>query len=290
MSNRLALVFATVLVGCGSAAPDQPVANQATGTANEGAGELVPVELAAVGVDLGSNEPVVLLREEGSGKMVPIWIGLEEARAIGRALHDVPMPRPMTHDLMANLLSELDVIVEEVVVHELREATYHGMVRIRQADSGEIKEVDSRPSDALALAVRTGSAIRVARGILQDAPEIDFVTPDGEEQIARVLGMTIAAPTAEHRREFGLPARPGLVLLDAGGEAELRGLRRGDLIVEVNGRVPRQPAEMLEILRRMAPGEAVRITYWRDGGEHVVELSPGRAPGQRVTEPPRILL
>ena len=126
-------------------------------------GESVAVELSTVGLDGRTGTPIVVLRDPESGSVLTIWVGVMEAQAIALALYGVVTPRPMTHDLMASLIAELRAEVDEVIVTDLRNNTYFGMVRLKVAGERKIRDVDSRPSDALALAVRTGAPIRVAR-------------------------------------------------------------------------------------------------------------------------------
>ncbi|HMD46167.1 MAG TPA: bifunctional nuclease family protein [Acidimicrobiales bacterium] len=122
---------------------------------------MVEVRLRAVRVDLQSQTPVLLLQEtEGEGRTLPIFIGTPEATAIAYALQGVTMPRPMTHDLIKDLLSSLDVEVERVVITELRSSTYFAELQLRRGTSRST--VSSRPSDAVAVAVRTGSPLFVS--------------------------------------------------------------------------------------------------------------------------------
>ena len=115
---------------------------------------MVRVLLRAVRVDLQSNTPVLLLQEtEGEGRTLPIFIGSPEATAIAYALQGVTMPRPLTHDLMKDMLSALDITVERVIVTELRASTYYAEMHL--VHGGERTVVSSRPSDAVAVAVRT---------------------------------------------------------------------------------------------------------------------------------------
>jgi uncharacterized protein len=150
---------------------------------------MVEVRLRAVRVDLQSNTPVLLLQEtDGEGRTLPIFIGTPEAAAIAYALQGVTMPRPMTHDLMRDLLNSLDVQIERVVITELQNATYFAELRLRRGN--DVTVVSSRPSDAVAVAVRTGSPLFVsdelmdAEGILL-AP--DEAEDDGDEPPPEVL-------------------------------------------------------------------------------------------------------
>jgi uncharacterized protein len=126
---------------------------------------MVEVRLRAVRVDLQSNTPVLLLQEtEGEGRTLPIFIGTPEAAAIAYALQDVKMPRPMTHDLIRDILSGLEVAVERVVITELRSSTYYAELQLRRGTERSV--VSSRPSDAVAVAVRTGSPLYVADDLM----------------------------------------------------------------------------------------------------------------------------
>lgn len=238
----------------------------------------VSVELSTVGLDGRTGAPVVLLRDPESGSVLPIWIGAAEAQAIALALHGVIVPRPMTHDLMASLLATLRAEVDEVVVHDLRNNTYFGTVRLRVAGEKKIRDVDSRPSDAMALAVRTGAPIRVARKILMEPPDIDFIAPEGPNQIVQALGLTVAVASPSLRKEFKLEDRRGVVVTSALGAARDRGVRRGDLVTAVNGKPVDEPIAFFDAVRAAPPKSAVRITYWRDGQTRVVELPANLAP------------
>ncbi len=140
------------------------------------------MRLSAVRVDLQSNTPVLLLTEtEGSGRTLPIFIGAPEATAIAFAVQGVATPRPMTHDLLRDVLQVLGAQLERVIITELRSATYYAELHL-SGPRGTV-EVSCRPSDAVALAVRTGSPLFVsddlmeAEGIVLPADD-DEVSPD----------------------------------------------------------------------------------------------------------------
>jgi bifunctional DNase/RNase len=128
------------------------------------------VEMELVGIELERppNIPCLVLREaEGEGRLLPIFIGGPEATAIAFALEEVETPRPMTHDLMKDLLDEVGARIERVVVTELREATFYAEIVLRAA--GEVHTVSARPSDAVALAVRYGAPVFAEEGVLEVA-------------------------------------------------------------------------------------------------------------------------
>ena len=247
-------------------------------------GETVPVELSTVGLDGRTGTPIVVLREPVSGGVLPIWVGVMEAQAIALALHGVVTPRPMTHDLMASLIAELHAEVDEVVVTDLLNNTYFGMVRLKVAGERKIRDIDSRPSDALALAVRTGAPIRVVKKILAIAPEFEFIAPDGPNQVVQAMGMTVVLATPSLRRQFKLGDLPGIVVTSAYGAARDKGLRRGDVITSINGKAVEEPAEFFDAVRASKPRAPVRVTYWRNGETKTIELPadlPPANPGKR---------
>jgi uncharacterized protein len=120
-----------------------------------------------VSFDMVGKQPIVLLRTLDGNRFLPIWIGHPEAAAILMKLQGTPTARPMTHDLVTSMLTELNATVAKVVVTELRENTFHAMITL-QVNGSEI-EIDSRPSDALALAVRTEAPIFVADQVMDDS-------------------------------------------------------------------------------------------------------------------------
>mgnify|MGYP000134069482 CR=1 FL=1 len=128
---------------------------------------MVEMELVGVRVELPTNTPIVLLREiEGDRRMLPIFIGPPEATAIAFALEQVATPRPMTHDLLKNLLDELGVSLERVVVTELQDSTFFAELHLDR--DGAKQQLSSRPSDAIALAARTGSPIFAEEAVLDE--------------------------------------------------------------------------------------------------------------------------
>ena len=145
---------------------------------------MVQMELLGVRLELPANAPVVLLREQGGGRRVlPIYIGQEEAKAIALALDGVTTPRPMTHDLMRDLLVSLGASVQRIVLTELRESTFFAEVELSLA--GQLHRVSARPSDAIALAVRVEAAIFASDEVLNEgaATTADGGQPEEQDQI-----------------------------------------------------------------------------------------------------------
>jgi bifunctional DNase/RNase len=138
---------------------------------------MIEMNLVGVRVELPTNQPIVLLREKEGERFLPIWIGAMEATAIAFALQGIVTARPMTHDLMKNLLEELSVRIDRIVITELRDGTFYAVIQMQQ--NGSSFEVSSRPSDAIALAVRVNVPVFANEEVLTEA---SIVIRDDEEQ------------------------------------------------------------------------------------------------------------
>jgi bifunctional DNase/RNase len=140
------------------------------------------VAVYGVSFDLASKQPIVLLKVEATNRFLPIWIGQPEAAAILMRLQKAELPRPMTHDLLAATLERLSATVSAVIVTELRENTFFAVI-VLDATGQEIR-LDSRPSDAIALAVRTESPIYVSSELLAtNGIEFEQEIEDAEEVV-----------------------------------------------------------------------------------------------------------
>ncbi len=124
----------------------------------------VEMKIRGLMMDPVTNMPIVILKDSGD-TVLPIWVGIYEANAIALEIEKVSTPRPMTHDLIKNVLTGLDTLVHKVVVTELREDTFYAVIWLER--EGHIISIDSRPSDALALALRVDCPIFVEEEVLK---------------------------------------------------------------------------------------------------------------------------
>lgn len=158
--------------------------------------EMVEVTIDSIRVSLMSQQRIVILREKDNERYLPIWIGIYEAESITIALQEVEVARPLTHDLLKNIFQQLDARIVRVEVTALRDDTFFGNI-VAEKD-GKLLNVDARPSDALAIAVRTHVPILVDRSVMDSAgiiPEEDLQeessepvrsVPEGEESEDRL--------------------------------------------------------------------------------------------------------
>lgn len=243
---------------------------------------LVEVEIATLAVAV-NGAPVVLLREPDAREVIPIVIGRAEAEAIMRALREVDMPRPMTHDLFGNVFGALDARLRRVLIDDLVDNTFLGMLELEIEGRDEPVRVDSRPSDAMALALRAGATIHVAPAVMEAARLIEY---EGlEDQVVTAVGITVSDVTEDLRTALELPERDGVLVTGVTGSAEEAGMAPGALVLEVNGETPESPMDFLDRVRATPEDAEAEIVYWQDGDEHRIEIptdvpEPRRPPEQ----------
>jgi len=231
--------------------------------------QLVEVEIAALAV-AATGAPVVLLRERDAREVVPILIGRAEAAAIERARRGLELPRPMTHDLFGSVFDALDARLSRVLIDDLVDSTFLGMLEIEVEGRDEPIRLDSRPSDAMALALRAGASIHVSPAVMEAAERIEY---EGmEDQIVTAVGITVSAVDADLRQALDLPADDGVLVTGVTGPAAEAGMQPGALLLEVNGETPTSPLDYLEQVRATPADADVALRYWQDGEVHRLEL------------------
>ena len=125
-------------------------------------------------VDPITNMPIVILRDKEGQRVLPIWVGIFEANAIALQIENISTPRPMTHDLLRNVISDLKASVQKIVVCDLQENTFYALIYLSM--NGDTLAVDARPSDAIALALRTRAPIFVEETVIDHAKTVDFTS------------------------------------------------------------------------------------------------------------------
>jgi bifunctional DNase/RNase len=127
----------------------------------------IEMQIKGLMVDPVTNMPIVILKDASESRVLPIWVGIFEANAIALQVEEIETPRPMTHDLLRNLIDTLGAKVDKVVVSDLRDNTYYALLHLRV--DGQSVAIDARPSDALALALRARAPIYVEQAVLESA-------------------------------------------------------------------------------------------------------------------------
>ena len=131
----------------------------------------IEMSIKGLMVDPITNAPIVLLRDEAGGRVLPIWVGVFEANAIALQVENITPPRPMTHDLLRQIILDLKGDVERIAITDLKDSTFYALIHLRVG--GELVLVDSRPSDAIALALRVKAPIFVEEMVLEQAKAVE---------------------------------------------------------------------------------------------------------------------
>ena len=133
-----------------------------------------------------TNLPIIILRDKDGQHMVPIWMGMFEANAIDIQIENVASPRPMTHDLLKNVIEDLNADIKKIVVHDLKGNTFYALLYLEV--NGETVAVDARPSDAIALALRASAPIFIDKKVIENAKKVDLVPDKNDtEQLQQYL-------------------------------------------------------------------------------------------------------
>jgi len=219
----------------------------------------VEVQVDGVALDPDSGTPIVRLVEKGKAhRELPIWIGPFEAQAIALEMQGVPAPRPLTHDLMKQLVERLGGKLVRVEIGELRDNTYFATLHL-QSPGGQELTVDARPSDAIALALRLHGPILVAEELFARA------AAGRASPAAHLWGLTVQDLTPEMAVLFQAPGGRGVLISDVAPAGPARGVARGDVIVALDD----QPVASVDELTTRAGARAadapVRLSVHRAG-------------------------
>jgi bifunctional DNase/RNase len=224
--------------------------------------EPVPVHLAGIR-SVGPDQVLLLLADEREGRAVPIAVGRDQGIAIYLGKERARAPRPMTHDLLVQILTTLGAVVDRVTITEIKNDTYYAEIALRSGTASH--RIDARPSDAIALALRLGAPMFAAADLLR--PVEDGERPGILARAGRRLGLSVQKIDRDLAEFLGARGVPGLLVASVApdGLAEGAGLRRGDILKEIDGR-PTADLEAFKAASERA-SEAPRFVVWRDGRE-----------------------
>jgi hypothetical protein len=162
---------------------------------------MIEMKVAGIALDAVNRSPIVLLKDATDRRALPIYIGQDQAKAIISALEKQSPPRPLTHDLFVNLMEEWDMNLERIIIHSLQDNTFYAILCVRQGEAK--KEIDARPSDAIAIALRTGSPIWVMEEVIADASiPVDRDADEEERRAFREFVANIRPEDFTQRRGY----------------------------------------------------------------------------------------
>jgi bifunctional DNase/RNase len=246
------------------------------GDAQNGRGR-VRVQVASVGLDQDTGTHYILLEDKAGGRSLPITIGDEEARAIMFELHGIRPERPLTCELLRNVIEQTGNHVDRVVVGDVHDDVYFAKIYL---DGGRYM-LDSRPSDAIALAIGVNAPIFVASKLFDSANQ---AARGGESPLrtARAMGITVQELTPDMAESFGAGAYSGVVVADLDAAAERAGLERGDIIAEADGRRVAAPGDFSRIAAAAKAGgdSSLTLTVRRGAETRTITVRP--APRARA--------
>jgi bifunctional DNase/RNase len=208
---------------------------------------------------MGHN-PVVLLVDKNGKKALPIWIGLLEANAIDKELKNIASPRPMTHDLLHSILTQVQVKVKEVKIVELKDQTYYATLFLK-LNKGVI-EVDARPSDAIILALKSKIPIFVAAKILDE----QGIALTKKNAFGERYGIRIQELTPALASHFNFKNKKGVLVAEVlpGSISETSGIKAGDIITKVNSKEVGSVQDFEEMFDTAKEGDSLRILLFRE--------------------------
>jgi bifunctional DNase/RNase len=231
----------------------------------------VRVDVTDVAYDHSTGTHYLVLEEKSGRRVLPITIGDDEARAILFELHGIKPERPLTYELLLKVIEQTGNHVDRVLIGEVREEVYYAKVYL---DHGQY-ELDSRPSDAVALAIGANAPIFVADRLLQAATP-ESVAPT--LNTAEAMGVTVQELTPELAQYFGVTAHSGVLVADISVNSQKLGVERGDIVTQVEGQPVTTPQDYARAVTAASSGDSkVTLTLNRSGSTRVIILATNQA-------------
>jgi len=265
-ARRICLPFLLIVVAACACARSSVTSS----ASDSGAGE-VRVEVTGVGVDQDSGAHYVLLQDHDGDRGVPILIGDNEAEAIALQMHGLRPPRPLTQDLLRNVIEQTGNHVDRVVITEMRNEVYLAKIVL---DGGR-HTIDSRPSDAVALALGTHAPIYVNEKLLTASSQLGMsIARRAVPETQRGLGIAVQELTPALARYFEVPPKSAVLVDEVGPSATQAGMKRGDLLTSIDGRSVAGVADFDREVATLKNGQPVVLEVRRGTTEQSITLKP----------------
>ena len=231
----------------------------------------VEMKVKTITLDPTGQTPVVVLEGLQDKALLPIWIGNTEAASIAMELEHVTTPRPLTHDLMRNILKGLGANLNRITITDIQNNTYFANLTLQY--KGQEFQIDARPSDAIALALRMKAPIYASTQVLAKARKLPVPSKQSEE-LRQTFGIHVQELTPELASLFDMQIKGGVLVADVelGSAAAQAGLQRGDIIVKVNDRTIQNVAELESSLQGSKKNRQAKIEVLRKGKNATVVL------------------
>jgi bifunctional DNase/RNase len=221
-------------------------------------------------VDPNTQSPVVILESVTDKKLLPIWIDIAEARAIALELEQIKPPRPLTHDLLRNILHRLGATLERAVITDLRNNIYYALLYLKS--KGQEFQIDARPSDAIALALKMHAPVFVASEVFAKAKAVPAAKRIGETQLK--LGVQTQDLTPELAAVFDVGVTSGIVVavVEPGSPAAVAGIQRGDIITRANDNAIKSTSDLDDLIRTSKTPGKIKLEIMKKGKPITVQL------------------
>lgn len=228
----------------------------------------VEMEVKGVKLDAMGTNPVVFLVDKEGKKALPIWIGLLEANAIDKELRNNASPRPMTHDLLYSILVQAQLKVKEIRIVDLKDNTYYATLFLRLNKS--VVEVDSRPSDAIVIALKSKTPIYVSTKILDE----QGIALTQKSSFGERFGIRIQELTPALASSFSFKGKKGVLVAEVlpGSVSESSGIKAGDIITKVDSKEVGTIQQFEEMFDTARPGDSLKVLLFRDNQFKEVNL------------------
>jgi len=220
----------------------------------------IEMEVKGVRLEPIGQNPVVLLTDKEGKKALPIWIGLLEGNAIDKELKNITSPRPMTHDLLHSILTQVHVKVKEVKIVDLKDNTYFATLFLKL--NKEVIEVDARPSDAIILALKSKIPILVSTKILDE----QGIALTQKNTFGERYGIRIQELTSALASHFNFKGKKGVLVSEvlSSSISEISGIKAGDIVTKINSKEVGSVQEFEEMFDTIKTGNLLRILLFRE--------------------------
>lgn len=234
--------------------------------------DLLEMKVKGVTMDPQGNTPIVILEEPHERRALPIWIGLPEARAIVLEMEGVSTPRPLTHVLLYNVLTELHVKIVRIIITDMQNNTFFATLLLQQGNKTFM--IDARPSDAIALALHVNAPVFVTKKLLDVVRTVTLQKPAAASFSTKTLGMHVQSLDATLANFFHLAKADGVLVsaVEAGSQAERYGIRRGDVITSVDGKPLKDIQDFLATCKEKKVGQEILFQVIRDRSPLIIRL------------------
>lgn len=246
----------------------QEIAAKVTSLPTQFQKDLLEVKIYRLVVDPSSMQPVVLLVDPSGEMVMPIWIGPNEAAAIQGELEGTKPPRPMTHDLLERVIQRFNGTVRRIIITQEKEGIYYAII-VLEKDRTPL-ELDARPSDSIAMALKFKAPIFISRSLFKEKA----VFIQEQKNVEESYGLTIQELTPILAESFSFKKGKGVLIADVkeGSQAEKDGIQRGDILVEIGEQITEDVAAVRSALAKMKGLATVKI--FREGSFSTLTLNP----------------